>query len=211
MKQILTREQVAKAISDLSGKGNKRPTVASIHSALGGRGSLTTLIKLKNELEAEAAAVQDSAEALKAFREIWAMARQEERQCQQVLLAEAKESLQTVLVENDRLEGIAARATELAANHEKAKADAEAALNKARIELENELSQAKQAQIKSGEQARQALEQLAAERAERTAEVSALRSELAQAVARGHTAELDLVRTSLRLEQFQVSRSGGLA
>jgi hypothetical protein len=38
MKQIITKEEVGKAILDLVGQ-NKKPTLAALHAALGHRGS----------------------------------------------------------------------------------------------------------------------------------------------------------------------------
>jgi hypothetical protein len=127
MKQVLTRDEVAKAMGGLSGKSGKRPTLAAIHAALGGKGSMTTLIRLKNEVEAAAQSVTDSDEGLKAFREVWALAVQEGRQQQESVIAEMRENLQTVLVENERLEGTAASAIERATALEQAKAQAESA------------------------------------------------------------------------------------
>ena len=42
MKQLLTKEEVAKAIKDLEAQG-KKVTCTSLHAALGNRGSMSTL------------------------------------------------------------------------------------------------------------------------------------------------------------------------
>ena len=72
MKQIITKDDVAKAIQDLVEKG-KKPSLAAIHASLNGRGSMSTLVRLKAEIDATAKSDADSPEELKAFREIWSM------------------------------------------------------------------------------------------------------------------------------------------
>ena len=79
MKQILTKEMVKKALDDL--KADKKTTNNILHAALGFRGSMTTVIHLRAELEADKLAPNDSAEGLKAFRDVWALAREEGGKC----------------------------------------------------------------------------------------------------------------------------------
>lgn len=201
MKQILTREEVAKAISDLAGKTSKRPTLAAIHAALRGKGSMTTLIKLKNEVEAAAQSPVDSEEGLKIFREVWALAVQEGRHQQESVLAEMKENLQTVLIENERLEGVASSAAARADNCEAAQAKVEADRDVLKAEYERRLGEANTALIQANDQARLALDHLASERAARAAEVAGLRIELAKSVAQSHGLELQLVRARALLEK----------
>jgi hypothetical protein len=207
MKQILTREEVAKAMSDLAGKTGKKPTLAAIHAALGSKGSMTTLIRLKNEVEAEAQSPVDSEEGLKTFREVWALAVQEGRQQQESAVAEMKENLQTVLIENERLEGVASSAAARADNCENAQAKAEAALGALKAEYESRLGEANTALIQANDQARMALDHLATERAGRAAEVAGLRTKLAKAVEQSHEFELELVRARAFLERSRDPRS----
>src|ERR1035438_418926 len=200
MKQVITREEVATAMSGLSAKNGKKPPLAALHAALGGRGSMTTLIRLKNELETAAQGIGDSDEGLKAFREAWGLALQEGRQQQEAVITELRDNLQTVLIENEKLEGVAASALERVASFEEAKARADAVSAKTKADLENQLSQERTAVIRATEQARQALEQLAQEQANRASEVAGLRSELDKAVGKAHTLELELVRARALLE-----------
>lgn len=201
MKQILTRDEVAKAISDLAGKTGKKPTLAAIHAALGSKGSMTTLIRLKNEVEAAAQNHADSEEGLKTFREVWALAVQEGRQQMESIVTEMRENLQTVLIENERLEGVASSAVERADRGAEAKAKAEAAHVELKASFERRLGETSTALIQATDQARQSLDQLATERAERAAEVTSLRSEISKSVARSHELELQLVRARALLEK----------
>jgi hypothetical protein len=63
MKQIITKEEVGKAIIDLVGQG-KKPTLAALHAALNNRGSMSTLVRLKAEIEAASQPAGDSPEGL---------------------------------------------------------------------------------------------------------------------------------------------------
>ena len=48
MKQVLSKEEVAKAMGDMTSQG-KRVTLNSLHAALSHRGSMTTLMRLKSD------------------------------------------------------------------------------------------------------------------------------------------------------------------
>ena len=76
MKAIITKDDVAGAIEKLKAS-SKKTTLQAIHAALGNRGSISTLVKLKAEIEAGAVAVRDDEEGLKAFRDLWALAIEE--------------------------------------------------------------------------------------------------------------------------------------
>jgi hypothetical protein len=106
MKQIITKEEVSKAIADLVGQG-KKPTLAALHAALNNRGSMSTLVRLKAEIDAAAQPVADSADGLRAFREVWALAVDEGRQQQEAILLEVRESVKALAAENERFEGVA--------------------------------------------------------------------------------------------------------
>src|ERR1017187_9922873 len=103
MKQVLTKQDVVKALAELSAKG-KKATLAMLHAAVGNRGSMSTLVRIKGEIEAEAQPVEDSAEALHAFREIWALAVEQGRKQQESVLFECRESLKVLCAENERFD-----------------------------------------------------------------------------------------------------------
>jgi len=48
MKQVLTKQDVVKALAELSAKG-KKATLAMLHAAVGNRGSMSTLVRIKGE------------------------------------------------------------------------------------------------------------------------------------------------------------------
>ena len=122
MKPVITREAVADAIKKLTDAGQK-PTLAAIHAALGGKGSISTLIKLKAEIESQATAPQDSAESLTQFRALWAVAVGEGRKQAEAQLAEIRAGLDALSAENERLEASAiadaARVQEMQAQRDK--------------------------------------------------------------------------------------------
>jgi predicted nucleic acid-binding Zn-ribbon protein len=199
MKQIISKEDVAKAISDLLAQG-KKPTLAILHAALQHRGSMSTLVRLKAEVEAAAQPESDSPEALKAFREIWALAVDEGRIQQEAVTAELRGNLKALAAENERLEGTAIAAQERATELEHTASRAEAELNRIRAEQERQLSQAQAALVQASAQAAEALQKLSDVQAARSAEVAALQTELVGAVGRAHELELKLVRAQALLE-----------
>jgi hypothetical protein len=124
------------------------------------------------------------------------------------LITEMRENLQTVSIENERLEGVAASALEHAANCEQAKVQADAASAKTKADLENQLSQERTALIRATDQARQALEQLAQVQTDRASEVTSLRSEVDKISGKAHALELELVRARALLETRDKSVTG---
>jgi len=106
MKPIITREGVADAIKKLNEAGQKA-TLSAIHAALGGKGSLSTLIKFKAELEQQATTPQDSAEGLTQFRALWAAAVGEGRKQLETQIGEIRAGLDALTAENERLEAAA--------------------------------------------------------------------------------------------------------
>ena len=199
MKQIISKEDVAKAISDLAAQG-KKPTLAILHAALQHRGSMSTLVRLKAEVEAAAQPASDSPEALKAFREIWALAVDEGRIQQEAVNAELRENLKALATENERLEGTAIAAQERATELEITASRAAAELNRAKVDQERQLSQAQAALVQTSAQAADALQKLCEVQAARSANVAALQADLASAVSRAHELELKLVRAQALLE-----------
>lgn len=199
MKAVLTKEEVGKAISHLVGQG-KRPTLAALHAALDNRGSMTTLVRLKAEIDAATRSATDSPEALEVFRKVWALARDEERKEQDRQTAELRESIKALAAENERLEGTAAAAEKRASELEGAKSQAEAALHQLRTSADRDLTLATSAMREAGIEAAKALRELADERGAHATQVTALRADLTTAQLNAHEFELQLVRARALLE-----------
>jgi chromosome segregation ATPase len=199
MKQIITREEVGKAMVELASQG-KKPTLATLHAVLNNRGSMSTLVRLKAEIEAAAQPMTDSPEGLKAFRDVWALAVEEGRQQQEAVLVELRESVKALAAENERVEGAALAAQNHAAEHEQAKSRAETELSQFKIHVEGELKQARIAQAEATTQAAGALKNLAEARAAHATQLAALQTDLTAAVRKAHELELSLVRAEALLE-----------
>jgi hypothetical protein len=199
MKQILAKEDVERAMADLSAKGRKT-TLAALHAALDHRGSMSTLVRLKAEIEAAAQPVTDSPEGLKAFREVWALAVDEGRKQQDAVLVELRESVKALATENERLEGTALAAQNHAAEIEQAKSRAETELSRVKTHVEGEMKQAKTALAEATTQAAGALQKLAEAQAAHATQVAALQADLTAAVRKAHELELQLVRAVALLE-----------
>ena len=104
MKAILTKDDVAGAIEKLKASG-KKTTLQAIHAALGNRGSISTLVKLKAEIEAGAVAVRDDEEGLKAFRDLWALAIEEGKKVKDAEISELREALDAIADEAEKAQG----------------------------------------------------------------------------------------------------------
>jgi hypothetical protein len=199
MKQIISKEDVAKAMHDLAAQG-KKATLATLHAALNNRGSMSTLVRLKSEIEAATQPVSDSPDALKAFREIWVLAVKEGRAQQEAINVELRENLNALAAENERLEGVTVAAHNRATELEQAASRAEAELNRVRAEQGRALDQSQAALVAAGTQAADALQKLAGVQAAHAAEVATIQKDLAAAVAKSHELELKLVRTQALAE-----------
>jgi chromosome segregation ATPase len=208
MKQIITKEEVGKAIIDLVGQG-KKPTLAALHAALNNRGSMSTLVRLKAEIEAASQPAGDSPEGLKAFREVWSLAVEEGRQQQEAVLVELREIVKALSADNERLEGTALAAQNHAAEHESAKSRAETELAQFKIHVEGELKHARTGQAEATTQAAGALQSLAESRAAHAAQVAALQADLTAAVRKAHELELNLVRAEALLEAKGIKQATG--
>jgi len=198
MKQILTKEMVKKAMEDLKASG-KKTTNAMLYAALDHRGSSSTLQKLKAELAAEAAAAEtpkDSEEGLQAFRQIWALARDESRKQQELVIADLNKDLNDMAQENERLDSEATAAIDRAADAIKAKAEIEAELSR----VKTQLAQTQESLIKAGTDTHAALQRLAAEQAAHQTTQQTMQAELAKTKDKAHDFELDLVRCKGQLE-----------
>jgi hypothetical protein len=199
MKSILTKADVEKAKASLLSQG-KRPTLAALHAALDNRGSMTTLVEIKAEIDAAKNTQVDSPEALESLRNIWALARAEERKEQEGQLAELRECIAALSNENQRLEGTSAAAEKRAGDMSEAKSQAEAALQLLRTNADRDLALATTAMRESGSEATRALRELAEERSARATQVAALRSELTSAQLHAHEFELQSVRARALLD-----------
>lgn len=190
MKAIINKQDIATAIEELKASGRKT-TIANIHAALGGRGSLTTIVKLKAEIEADGVAANDSEEGLKAFRDLWALAREEGRKAGEAEAAELRAGLDTMASEAGRLETevetSTRRVVEIATQRDNLVAD---------LSRANEQTIAARA---AGEQAAsklaETLSKLTDMQTSHLAESKASADRLADCQARGHQLELQLART----------------
>ncbi|HZR19805.1 MAG TPA: DNA-binding protein [Verrucomicrobiae bacterium] len=199
MKQVITKEDVSSAMNDLNAQG-KKPTLVAIHAVLNHRGSMSTLVRLKGEIDAEAQRPTDSAEALEAFREVWDLARNEERKEQEGAASDLRQSLQALAAENERLEGTATAAQKRAKELEEAKLTAEADLQLLSTSAERDLSRATSTIRDAGLQAAKALQDLADARGAHATQMAALQSDLTTAQRTAHEFELQLVRANALLE-----------
>jgi hypothetical protein len=161
---------------------------------------MSTLVRLKAEIEAEAQGPMDSPDAREAFREVWSLARNEGRQEQEQAVAELRESLRSLAAENERLEGVAGAAQMWATDLEEAKAKAETELQLLRISAERDLSRTMSTIRDAGLQAAKALQELADARGDHATQVTALQTELTVAQRNAHEFELQLVRARALLE-----------
>jgi hypothetical protein len=199
MKQLISKEEVGKVMVDLIAQG-KKPTLAAIHSALNNRGSMSTVVRLKAEIEASAQANTESPEGLKAFREVWALAVNEGREQQEAVLVELRESVKALAAENERLEGTAIAAQNHAAELDQAKLLAETELSRVKTQVEGELKQARTDQAEATTQAAAALQKLSEGQAAHAIQVASLQADLNAAVRKAHELELHLVRAEALLE-----------
>ena len=198
MKAVLTKEDVQKAIESLK-KSGKKPTLASIHAALGNRGSITTLIKLKAEIEADSVHREDSEAGLKAFRELWDLAVEEGRRQKENELADMQQSIDAMLSESQTMEGQLAATTERMTE-----------LEAQRDSMVSELAKSNEQVIAAraaGEQHAQklaaALEKMGDMQVAHGSEISKLRDQLADVQVKAHETELKLARAEVRAEVKQ--------
>ena len=192
MKQVLTKQDVVKALAELSAKG-KKVTLAMLHAAVGNRGSMSTLVRIKGEIEAEAQPVEDSAEALHAFREIWALAVEQGRKQQESVLFECRESLKVLCAENERFDALVAASEARLAELRDEKSRTESDLHRIRSEADAEINRTKSALAET-------LQQLATAQAAHGAQVSRLQGDLDEATHKAHEVELKLARAQALLE-----------
>lgn len=105
MVQLIAKEDVAAAMQQLAQAGRK-VTVAAVHAALGNKGSLTTVVKLMQDVRAAATPEpQDDPAALEQFRTIWATAFAAGRQAEANAALELRDSINALSADNERLAG----------------------------------------------------------------------------------------------------------
>lgn len=162
---------------------------------------MSTLVRLKAELEAEAQCPTDSTTGLASFREVWSLAKAEGRKEQELIVVEMRSSLQGLAAENERLEGAAAAAQKRVADLEDEKAIALSELQRA----ERELMLATSATRDAGLQATKALQELADARNSHANQLAALQAQLTAVQRTAHEFELELVRARALLESQGVA------
>jgi ElaB/YqjD/DUF883 family membrane-anchored ribosome-binding protein len=150
----------------------------------------------------DAQPVNDSEEGLQAFREIWALAREEGRRQQESVNAGLQQDIQTLARENERLEGEATASANQASELQKAKLIAEAALD----DVKRQLARSQESLIQANKETQSALEKFAAEQASH----QGTHQELKKAIEKAHGLELDLVRSRALLDA-QSGQSGAPA
>lgn len=106
MKQLVSRKDVERAIDELT-KAGKKATIASIYASVGGRGSLTTILKLKNEIGADRNLEKDKAKVLEVFHQLWPLALDEARQECTAEIEDMRSTIQALANENEAMEGAA--------------------------------------------------------------------------------------------------------
>ena len=190
MKKLLTKELVASKMAQMASDG-KKISLTALHAALGSVGSMTTLMRLKSEIEFETQpkSVSDSPEGLIKFREVWGLASEEGRKQQEAILVQLRDDQKALAVENERLDGLVTERTD----HAQQLVDVGA-------QLESDLKVAKSALLDATQEAKRALLKLSAEQTAHADEVTTLRRELGIAVGKSHEQEIELVRVKAHLE-----------
>lgn len=198
MKQIVTKDEIATAMADLTAKG-KRPTLTAIHAAIGNKGSMSTVVKLKAEVEA-AQMPADSPESLQVFRSVWAQACEEGRKGHEGEVSELKNGITVLSTENDRLEGLIMASQTRIGELEVSLQNAEDKYRATRDHQELELAQAKDAAIRANAESGVAYKRLAEVQTDHATKLAALQSELDLRIGRICALESALARANALLE-----------
>lgn len=201
MKPVIAKEDVVNAIEALTAE-RKKPTIAALHAFLGNRGSLTTLVRFKREIDAECASGNGSEQSLKAFRELWQLAAAEGRKQSQTEVADLLQTVDELAAENERLVGQLAETNQRLAN-----------MVRQRDELIGELSRASEqvtAARASGEQSAcklaAALDKLVSEQELHRSEMKEVNARLALAEQHTRRFEIELARAEGRLSSQALAR-----
>jgi gamma-glutamylcysteine synthetase len=203
VQQLISRDEVAAAMKQLAGEG-KKPSATAIRAVLG-RGSLSTVIKLKGEIESAVDSPPESEEGRRLFQKTWETAVAEGRRQVQEHLETARIDLQTAVAEVERLEGdlVGLRAANDAMQIELRQARAEAA-------AASEQALAARAANESAANERAALSTQIAELYRSHAEaVAGLNAQLTAAQGRAHRFEVELARAQALLDVRQSSPAAG--
>jgi hypothetical protein len=210
MKQVITKEEVSAAMEQLTAQG-KRPTLAAIHVLLNRRGSMSTLVRLKAELEESSKLTAgDSPDALQAFRETWAKAVAAGCHQQEVLVAELRESLNTIAAENEKLEALAIASHNQAQELEVSKSRAESELREFRAQVKVNLDEARASTTQANSKATEVLSRFAEAQAKHASQVAALQAERDEALTKSHEMEIRLTRALALLEAGGSSPRGNV-
>jgi chromosome segregation ATPase len=161
---------------------------------------MSTLVRLKTEIETGMDTTNDSLEGLKAFRAVWSAAVEEGRKEQEAKIAELRESVNSLAAENERLEGVALAAHNDANDLELAKSRTETELRQVNARAQAELDQARAALGQVEARATDALQKLADSQTMHTTQMAALLADRDTAAEKAHDAELKLVRALAFLE-----------
>jgi chromosome segregation ATPase len=196
MKAIITKEDVARAIGSLKAAG-KKPTIAAIHAALANKGSLSTVVKLKAEIEADAVDERDSEEGLRAFRELWSLAVAEGRKQMDAECQELREARDAMTAESQKLDGEVAAANERVAELETQRDGLHADLAKANEQVTAARANGEQNAVRAAE----VLERMATMQEAHAKELADLRQQLSDAQKAAHSVELRLARAEAKLEK----------
>ena len=197
MKTILLKDDVAKAINALTAT-NTKPTLKALHAALGHRGSMSTLVKLKAEIEAEAAGPLFSEDAMQSFRNVWSAAVAEGRQQKETEIAALKEAQEALMSELQTMEGQAVASNARVAELEKLQSELTGEVTKAAEEVTRARATGETHALKLAE----ALERIEKLQTSHATEITRLREQLDKANAIAHELELKLARAEAKLDAF---------
>lgn len=103
MKTIITEAEVKTAMQNLANAGRK-VTLAALHAALGNRGSMTTLVKIKAAIEKAEDTPEVSEEAQEAFRVLWAAGLEAGQKINDEELQDLKATVASISNENEALD-----------------------------------------------------------------------------------------------------------
>lgn len=139
---------------------------------------------------------QDSAEALAAFRSLWAAANADGRRQSEEEVADLKASIEAIMAESQPLEGDVAAANIRAKEYENLVASLTAELSKAAEQVTLARAAAEQHALRVAE----SLERIEKLQSDHAAELSHLRKQLDDAQAKAHEFEIKFARAEARLD-----------
>src|SRR5581483_430769 len=206
MKQIVTKDDVARTMAELNARG-KKPTLAALHAALGGRGSMTTLVRLKAEILDHQPSTE-SQEALISFREIWARALDEGRKEQEHSLCDLRETVAALTAECDRLHGVAMAAQNRATELQTKCSEGELENQRAQVRFQAEVSRLRDELDAARQQVSAALVRVTEIQEACHKELQSSRVELQSVRRVAHEFELNLTRAAALLEANGITMPG---